>query len=180
MATQCLPSCEDEDPALSDDSSLTALPPGLVCRRLPQTRKLADQHLVTLHGTVIAELILHLAPQTPSHTALQVSPGQPFRLDLLEILARAIGDPDIALISVLKEGVPTGAFSALPSSGLWTPAQRNIDTSSDLDLHRLEHCAGNWTAAENDPALLQQLVDQEVEAGHVALFAGTADDAAKH
>ena len=73
---------------------------------------------------------------------------------------------------ILKEGVPTGAFSALPSSGLWTPAQRSIDTSSDL--------AGNWTAAENDPALLQQLVDQEVESGHVVVFPGTAEDAAKH
>ena len=51
----------------------------------------------------------------------------------------------------LKEGVPTGAFSDLPSSGLWTPAQCSIDTSADLDLHRLEHCAGNWTAAEQDP-----------------------------
>ncbi|CAE7197288.1 unnamed protein product [Symbiodinium sp. KB8] len=132
-------------------------------------------------GAVIAEIIrLQLSPQVPASHALAIEPGQPFRLNLLEIVAQATQDPDLGLVPILKEGVPTGAFSELPPSGIWPPAQRSIDSSSDLDPQRLEHCAGNWTAAEKDPALLQQLVDKEVQDGFVALFPGTEADAAQH
>ena len=56
-------------------------------------------------------------------------------------------------------------------------AQRHSDTSQD-DI-QLQQCTGNWTRAERDPALLRSLVDKEIQAGHVATFAGDRA-AAKH
>ena len=33
--------------------------------------------------------------------------------------------------------------------------------------HELLICEGNWKGAEEDPALLQQLVEEELEAGYI-------------
>ncbi|CAE7409021.1 unnamed protein product, partial [Symbiodinium sp. KB8] len=66
----------------------------------------------------------------------------------------------------------------LPSSGQWIPAPHSIDTASDLQGPHLEHCRGNWTAAEHSPELLAQLIQQEVDKGFVSRFEGTEEDAA--
>ena len=57
--------------------------------------------------------------------------GQPYRLHLLSKLAESWGDPDLALLPFLQEGVPTGALSPLPCSlqcrqSPQTPSQRQI------------------------------------------------------
>ena len=46
-----------------------------------------------------------------------VSPGQPFRLVLMQALAQRIGDPDSDLPNMLAEGVHTGVFSEIKPSG---------------------------------------------------------------
>ncbi|CAE7730100.1 unnamed protein product, partial [Symbiodinium sp. KB8] len=104
--------------------------------------------------------------------------GQPFRLNLLHSIALSIADKDAQLPLLLDQGVPTGAFEPLPSSGQWAQAPHSIDASTDLQGPHLEHCRGNWTAAEQSPELLAQLIQQEVEKGFVKCFEGTEEDAA--
>ncbi|OLP75956.1 hypothetical protein AK812_SmicGene44177 [Symbiodinium microadriaticum] len=128
------------------------------------------------HGAVIAELIRRkVDPECSTEHCLAISPGQPFRLNLLHSIATAIQDKDAQLPTILEEGVPTGAFDPLPSSKQWPQAPHSIDASSDLQGPHLEHCRGNWTAAEQSPELLAQLIEQEVEKGFVKRFEGTED-----
>ena len=69
--------------------------------------------------------------------------------------------------------MPTGAFGPLPSSGQWPPTQESLDFSEDFTPASLEHCRGNWLAAESNPALLSQLVEDELAKGFVSKFEGT-------
>ena len=133
------------------------------------------------HGAVIAEIIRRkVDPECSTEHCLAISPGQPFRLNLLHSIALAIQDKDAQLPTILEQGVPTGAFDPLPSSKQWPQAPHSIDASSDLQGPHLEHCRGNWTAAEQSPELLAQLIQQEVEKGFVKRFEGTEEDAALH
>ena len=131
------------------------------------------------HGAVIAEIIRRkVDPECSTEHCLAISPGQPFRLNLLHSIALSIADKDAQLPLLLDQGVPTGAFEPLPSSGQWAQAPHSIDASTDLQGPHLEHCRGNWTAAEQSPELLAQLIQQEVEKGFVKRFEGTEEDAA--
>ena len=113
----------------------------------------------------------HLLPSLSADTALHISPGQPFRLRILQAMAEHIKDPDSALPAILERGVFTGIFEELPTSHQWQ--QRPPDLVDDsLDDIQLTHCTGNWTQAEKDPALLQALVQKEIEAGHVKALQG--------
>ena len=81
----------------------------------------------------------------------------------------------IALPSLLAEGVPTGALEPMPSSFQWPQASPEPPSAqSDLEL---VHCQDNWLAAEQDPACVQRLVDEEVAQGFIALFHGTLEQA---
>ena len=75
-----------------------------------------------------------------------VSPGQPFRLQLMQALAKLIEDPDQDLPSILADGVHTGVFSEIKPSGLWPPAKLQPLSQSGLEV-----CQGNWRPAEEDP-----------------------------
>ena len=83
-----------------------------------------------------------------------VSPGQPFRLELMQALAKLIEDPDQDLPTVLAEGVHTGVFSEIQPSGLWPPAKLQPLSQSGLEV-----CQGNWRPAEEDPETV--LADEE-------------------
>ena len=86
-------------------------------------------------------------------SAIAMSPktGQPYRLYLLQALAKSWGDPNMALLPFLQHGVPTGAVSALPPSLQW-PAKKP-DTAVPPDL---EICEGNWKMAEDEPKPVTQ------------------------
>ena len=86
-------------------------------------------------------------------------------------------DRDALLPIILDEGVPTGAFGPLPGSGQWPPAQDSLDFSHDFSPASLEHCRGNWLAAENIPALLSNLVQEEIDKGFVKQFMGSESQA---
>ena len=86
-------------------------------------------------------------------------------------MAERIKDPDSALPALLEQGVPTGSFEELPTSHQWQQRPRDLVDDS-LDDIQLAHCTGNWTQAEKDPALLQALVEKEIEAGHVTALQG--------
>ena len=132
-------------------------------------------------GLVLSEIIRQtLAPHADPGTFHEIAPGQPFRLNVLQCLASALQDKDSGLPALLAEGVPTGAFEPLPSSGQWTPAQPELDFSQEFSPASLERCRGNWLAAESNQELLEQLVQDEIAKGFVKPFDGDEADAAQH
>ena len=63
------------------------------------------------HGAVIAEIIRRkVDPECSTEHCLAISPGQPFRLNLLHSIALAIQDKDAQLPTILEQGVPHGSF----------------------------------------------------------------------
>ena len=92
---------------------------------------------------------------------MEVEPGQPLRLNLLQALATATGDKDTALIPMLKAGETTGVHEPIPSSLQWPKK------SHHQDFMPLEMCEGNWSAAEAKPSIVQSLIDKEIESGWV-------------
>ena len=56
----------------------------------------------------IAHSVLH--PLCTKSQCTHISPGQPFRLGLLQAIAQQCNDPDSGLPHILKQGVPTGIF----------------------------------------------------------------------
>ena len=124
--------------------------------------------------TQIAHSVLH--PGCAKASCCSVAPGQPFRLELLHALAQACNDPDAQLPVLLRDGVPTGIFEPIPSSMQWPQRQPSLGEDDLDDLHLL-HCAGNWTQAEKNPALLDELIQKEIANGWVKEFRGTLEDA---
>ena len=108
-----------------------------------------------------------------------MTPGQPFRLNLLQAFATRVQDPDAQLTDLMKQGVPAGILDEIPSSMQWTQRQHDLD-DDDLEGTHLLHCQGNWTQAERNPALLQQLVEQEVASGWVKPFRAGRNAVAQH
>ena len=88
-----------------------------------------------------------------------VSPGQPFRLELMQALAQRIEDPDSDLPPMLAQGVHRGVFSEIKPSGLWPPAKLQPLAQSGLEV-----CQGNWRPAEEDPDTVAALLAEEEEA----------------
>ena len=72
-----------------------------------------------------SEEIAFAAVNLPAPTSMAPDNGQPYRLSLLHALASASDDPDIKLIPLLSEGVPTGALSELPRSMQWPPKEQS-------------------------------------------------------
>ena len=77
------------------------------------------------------------AMNMPCPSELAPDEGQPYRLSLLHALATASNDPDLKLVPLLAEGVPTGAVSELPRSMQWPPKPQ-ADLPSELT-----ECIGN-------------------------------------
>ena len=96
-----------------------------------------------------------------------VSPGQPFRLELMQALAQRIEDPDSDLPPMLAEGVHTGVFSEIKPSGLWPPAKLQPLAQSGLEV-----CQGNWRPAEEDPDTVAALLAEEEAAGWIQQVPG--------
>ncbi|CAE7204615.1 unnamed protein product [Symbiodinium sp. CCMP2592] len=92
-----------------------------------------------------------------------VTEGQPYCLSALERLSTMLGDKDTSLFPALQKGVPTGFDSDIPRSHTLRPRDpNNSDEPTDLLV-----CEGNWQGAEADPALLQELIEEEVSAGYI-------------
>ena len=126
--------------------------------------------------TDVAHKALH--PNCSSEACKQVAQGQPFRLGLLQLFATATQDPDSSLCGMLENGVSTGIFEPIESSMQWVQQAQHIE-DPDLDGIHLLHCQGNWTQAEKNPQLLDELVANEVKQGWVKPFAGTLEQAEK-
>ena len=129
-----------------------------------------------LEVAAIAHSCLH--PQCKDPAGLKITARQPFRLKLLQAFASRTKDPDHKLHGFLSEGVPAGILQDIPSSFQWQQRQQTLP-EDDMDGLHLLHCQGNWAQAEQNPALLRQLLQKEVDNGWVVFFQGNADDAAR-
>ena len=140
-----------------------------------------DSHPLTEQQQLDVARIAHtcLRANCKDPAWLQISPGQPFRLKLLQAFSSRTKDPDTALASFLEQGVPAGALQDIPSSMQWQQRDASL-AEDDLDGIHLLHCQGNWTQAEKNPRLLAEFLDKEIQAGWVAPFQGDAAAAAAH
>ena len=127
-------------------------------------------------------IIAHLAKAEPTHPiadhhqfqlvqcsnkqCTHIAEGQPFRLQLLGMLASATRDPDAALHQTLAQGVLTGIFDSIASSMQWPQRQQDLPFDAPDDVTLL-HCSGNWTRAESNPETLEALLRNEIEQGWV-------------
>ena len=73
-----------------------------------------------------------------------------------------------------QPGVPAVIFDDIPSSLQWQQHQHDVQ-DDNLDGAHLLHCQGDWTHAQRNPDLLQQLVQQEIAHGWVKPFPGSGD-----
>ena len=124
-----------------------------------------------LQLAALAHAIVH--PNCTDANCLSIREDQP------QALAAHTADPDEKLIDILIEGVPTGAFEPLPASGQWIANQHSAATQLDEPLQLL-HCSGNWTRAESNPEILQELIDKELPGNYIAEFTGTEEEAKHH
>ena len=140
-----------------------------------------DSHPLTQQQHLDLAEIAHkcLHPSCSQPDCLLVTPGQPFRINLLQAFAARVQDPDTQLTDLMKQGVPAGILDEIPSSVQWTQRQHDLD-DDDLEGTHLLHCQGNWTQAERNPALLQQLAEQEVANGWVKPFPAGRNAVAQH
>ena len=83
--------------------------------------------------------------------------GTALLLIALERLCTMLGDRDTSLFPSLRQGVLTGFDNDIPRSHTLRPRREN-----EPDLLT---CEGNWQGAESDPALLQELIEEEATAG---------------
>ncbi|CAE7939618.1 unnamed protein product, partial [Symbiodinium necroappetens] len=98
---------------------------------------------------------------TCSDWDFSVKPGQPYCLKALERLSTLLGDKDTSLFPALQQGVPTGFDGDIPRSHTLRPRRESEPDSG----HDLVVCEGNWQGAESDPGLLQELIQEEIDAG---------------
>ena len=73
-----------------------------------------------------------------------VAPGQPYALRDLKLLAKALGDKDVALWTALQAGVPTGVSNDIVPSNCFIPVETGAESA---DSYEFQVCAGNWPGA---------------------------------
>ena len=81
----------------------------------------------------------------------------------MERLSTILGDKDTSLFPALQQGVPTGFDDDISRSHTLRP-RRDADPDEG---HDLLVCEGNWQGAESDPALLQELIEEEIASGYL-------------
>ncbi|CAE7038940.1 unnamed protein product [Symbiodinium sp. CCMP2592] len=93
-----------------------------------------------------------------------VATNQPYSLEALHLLAQALKDRDVHLWDALKEGVPIGVDGDIKPSNCFIPLGVSHQDVSDEDF---KICSGHWPGAEEDPELLEELMEAELAAGYV-------------
>ena len=94
---------------------------------------------------------------------ISCTPGQPFDLDILEGLLKALDDVDGSLPGFLRAGVPSGICNHIEASGVWHRPAKHKPTP----LVDIRACEENWSSAEADPILTSELLSMEVKEGFV-------------
>ncbi|CAE7235661.1 unnamed protein product [Symbiodinium sp. CCMP2592] len=105
----------------------------------------------------------------------EVAPDQPYCLQALELLSKALDDRDVELWKDLQAGVPTGVDGDISMSNCFLPTPAHFDPE-DFDV---QVCSGNWPGANEEPELLAELVQKEVDKGYVHVFDSLEEAQAK-
>ena len=102
-----------------------------------------------------------------------VPAGQQISLHALAQFSQCMGDPDKAIFPYLISGVPIGSDTPIVPSQCF-PLQPTPDDYQPplLTVHHT-----NWASAEDEPEIVQDLIDKEIAAGWVQCFDGTIDEA---
>ena len=87
---------------------------------------------VELQERMAAIAAEELLPASTCEHATHISPGQPYRLRILQAPATHCQDPDTGLVAMLEEGVPTGISSEIPTSHQWPPAKTTSNFGNAL------------------------------------------------
>ena len=98
---------------------------------------------------------------------LQVPHAQPFTLHLSYRLATFLADPDADFLLELVEGVPLGVNEELTPSPAWP-----IHTVMVAHPEPLVECHDSWTSAQDHPAIVEELMKEELQAGFIAHVPG--------
>ena len=139
------------------------------------------EHPIASHHQHHLVHIVHafVRPNCSNPACTAIADNQPFRLELIGALAAVMKDPDASLRRALRTGVITRIFSAVPSSVQWPRKQEDLPCDAPDDVHLL-HCSGNWTRAGENPAVIAQLLETELEQGWISKFPGSKADAQQH
>ena len=121
----------------------------------------------------LKQLMHNWAHQHGLHLDWTISPGQNFRLFILETFAKWIQDPDLALYHFLQQGVPTGVLQPIPPSHIWPPKSSSTSETAD-SLHSF---TDNWKGAMDDPNLTWDLISEEIRQGWVKEIPGGLEEA---
>ena len=101
------------------------------------------------------------------HLLMAAPPGQPFKLHLWYRLASFLGDTDARLLLDLVQGVPLGVNEQLVPSPAWP-----IHIGTVTNPEPLLQCNDSWKSAQDHPDIVQQLVEEELQAGFIELVPG--------
>ena len=98
---------------------------------------------------------------------------QNIALFILQRLCQCMGDPDTELFPYLVEGVLLGINESIAPSRCFPlqPASPEFDPPL-LSVHHT-----NWSSAEDDPEIVNELIQKEIDSGWVEQFQGTVEDA---
>ena len=102
-----------------------------------------------------------------------VPPDQQLCLHILQRLCECMQDTDRSLFPYLIAGVPLGINETITPSGCF-PLTQN-ETPFEPPLLSLHHT--NWQSAEDEPEIVQELIDKEIASGWVSQFQGTVEEA---
>ncbi|CAE7485565.1 unnamed protein product, partial [Symbiodinium necroappetens] len=103
------------------------------------------------------------AQQGVASVSWDIPEFQPYCLSALQAIAAVVSDKDDALWPALLRGVPTGINGDIPRSNVFVPVQAEESVCTE----ELIICQENWKQATEQPELLAQLVQKEVQEGWV-------------
>ena len=100
---------------------------------------------------MVSRIIAHVSSECAEPSKSPMTSD--YRLHLLRQLAW--GDPDLVLLPFLQEA--TGALSSMPCSRQWPAKPPNTSAMPELELRE-----GNWKTAEEEPEVVQCLLDKGI------------------
>ena len=102
---------------------------------------------------------------------ISVHPGQPFRLGLWQSLSKVCADPDSEYFNILREGVPLGISSPIPACKVMAPP-----APPDSATIPLQHCESSWKSAIDHSDIVDDLLQEELAQGWIAVVPGGDDE----
>ena len=107
---------------------------------------------------------------------IDTPPCQPFKLHLLDQIRTALGDRDTTSVPTLLQGVPLGIGEPIPASGIWKPAPGAIAKAAPFEF---SWSKGNALSADEDPATVSALIQDDIAKGRLAPIHGGWEEACR-